>query len=106
MPDKTPPAPSSPRTVNIEIEIGPEIANGVFVNMAMINHTDTEFTLDLVYVQPQAPKANVRARVITTPRHMKRLLNAITENIEGYESRFGLIDVGSEPGFPQIIANA
>ena len=39
------------------IQIDPVTANGAFINLAMVNHTDTEFTLDLAYVQPQAPGA-------------------------------------------------
>src|SRR5512141_2863095 len=94
------PAAPPPHAVQVEIEIDPVTANGTFVNMAMVNHTETEFTLDLVYVQPQAPKATVRARAITTPKHMKRLLAAIQDNIQRYEARFGTIDLGDAPHFP------
>ena len=97
MPDK-PSAP--PHTIQLQVEIDPVTANGMFVNMAMVNHTETEFTLDLVYVQPQAPKAIVRARVITTPKHMKRLLLAIQDNVAKYEARFGTLDLGDTPHFP------
>ena len=90
--------PQSP--IHLQIELDPQIAQGVFVNMAMVNHTETEFTLDLIYVQPQAPKATVRARIITTPKHMKRLLFAIQDNLERYEARFGTVDLGSARGFP------
>jgi hypothetical protein len=92
----TPPAPAS----QLQIEIDPATANGTFVNMAMVNHTDTEFTLDLIYLQPQAPKAVVRSRAITTPKHMKRLLHALQDNISKYEARFGPIDLGDAPHFP------
>jgi uncharacterized protein DUF3467 len=90
-----------PHTIQLQLEIDPVTANGMFVNMAMVNHTETEFTLDLVYVQPQAPKATVRARVITTPKHMKRLLLAIQDNVAKYEARFGTLDLGDTPHFPQ-----
>jgi hypothetical protein len=96
-----PSPPLPPQTIQVQIEIDPVTAQGVFVNMAMVNHTDTEFTLDLIYVQPQAPKATVRARVITTPKHMKRLLHAIQENLARHEARFGAIDLGDAPAFPQ-----
>ena len=86
--------------MQIQIEIDPVTANGVFVNSALVNHTETEFTLDLIYIQPQAPKATVRARTITTPKHMKRLLHAIQENLAKYEARFGTIDLGDTPHFP------
>ncbi len=95
-----PPGAVPPGAVQVQIEIDPVIANGVFINMAMVNHTDTEFTLDLVYLQPQAPKAVVRSRVITTPKHVKRLLLALQDNIAKYEARFGAIELGDAPHFP------
>lgn len=91
----------TPPQLQLQIEIDPATANGMFVNMALVNHTETEFTLDLLYVQPQAPKATVRARAITTPKHMKRLLLAIGDNLAKYEARFGKIDLGDTPNFPQ-----
>jgi hypothetical protein len=89
-----------PHTIQIQIELDAATANGVFVNSALVNHTETEFTLDLIHIQPQAPKATVRARVITTPKHMKRLLHAIQDNISKYEARHGTIDLGDTPHFP------
>ncbi len=93
--------PATPQQIQLQIEIDPATANGVFVNMALVNHTETEFTLDLIYIQPQAAKAVVRARAITTPKHLKRLLAAIQDNLTRYEARFGAIDVGDAPRFPQ-----
>lgn len=93
--------PSPPtQTIQIQIELDPATANGVFVNSALVNHNETEFTLDLIYIQPQAPKATVRARAITTPKHMKRLMHAIQDNITKYEARHGTIDLGDAPHFP------
>lgn len=102
MSDKPTPAPHA---IQIQIEIDPMTANGAFINLAMVNHTETEFTLDLAYVQPQAPKAMVRARAITTPKHMKRLLLAIQDNLARYEARFGNIDLGDTPHFPGGVMN-
>jgi hypothetical protein len=92
------PTPAS--KLQIQIEIDPATANGAFVNLAMVNHTDTEFTLDLMYLQPQQPRAVVRARAILTPKHLKRLVHALQENLQRYEARFGPIDLGDAPGFP------
>jgi hypothetical protein len=96
---------AAPPHIQIQIEIDPATAMGAFVNMAMVNHTETEFTLDLVYVQPQTPRATVRARAITTPKHMKRLLLAIQDNLQKYEARFGTIDLGDAPHFPGGVMN-
>ena len=84
--------PAAPQ-VQIQLQIDESIAQGMYVNMAMLNHNETEFVIDFIYVQPQAPKANVRARVINSPKHMKRLLLALQDNVAKYESQFGKIDI-------------
>ncbi len=105
MADK-PTAPPA-QTIQIQLELDPVTANGVYVNSAFVNHTETEFTLDLIHVQPQLPgppggplKATVRARAITTPKHLKRPLLAIQDNLAKYEARFGPVDLGEAPHFP------
>ena len=102
MSDKPQQPPS--QQVQVQIEIDPSVANGVFVNFAMVNHTETEFTLDLLYLQPQAPRATVRARAILTPKHMKRLLLAMQDNLGKYEKAFGAVEVAHAPGFPGALA--
>lgn len=97
------PTPPPPAPIQLQIEIDPVTANGVFVNMALVNHNETEFTLDLLYLQPQGPKAVVRARAITTPKHLKRLLHALQDNVAKYEARFGAIDLGDAPHFPTAV---
>ncbi len=96
MSDKTPTDASK-----VHIQIDDDVANGVYSNLAMVNHTETEFTFDFIYVQPQQPRAKVRARIITNAKHTKRILIALTENIARYEQRFGVIDVATTPGEPE-----
>src|SRR5512146_2610828 len=96
--------PAEPKQVHVQIEIDPATANGVFVNFAMVNHTETEFTLDLLYLHPHAPRAAVRARAILTPKHMKRLILAMQENLGKYEKVFGTVEVGQPPHFPGALA--
>ena len=86
-----------PQQIQIQIELDPETAQGSYVNMAMVNHTEGEFTLDFIYVQPQAPKAKVRARVISSPKHTKRLLLALQDSIRQFETKYGTIDVSGSP---------
>jgi uncharacterized protein DUF3467 len=101
----SPDKPETTSQVQIQLQIDEQTAQGVYVNMAMVNHNETEFVIDFVYVQPQAPKAVVRARVINSPRHMKRLLHALQDNVSKYEAQFGKIDIsGMLPptlGMPQ-----
>lgn len=98
MSDKPVTPPGAPQ---IQIEMDPALSNGVFVNFAMVNHSDGEFTLDLLYLHPEAPKATVRARAIMTPRQMKRLITAMQDNLARYESIFGTVDVSMPANLPK-----
>jgi hypothetical protein len=75
----------------IQIEIDEVTAQGAYANLAMISHSESEFILDFIFMQPQNPKARVRNRVITSPIHAKRILSALKDNVAKYESRFGEI---------------
>lgn len=73
------------------LELDEKTAEGVFSNLAIINHSNTEFVVDFVKVMPGMPKGKVKSRVILTPQHAKRLMNALQENLQRYESSFGPI---------------
>jgi hypothetical protein len=81
----------------IQIEIDDNMAQGIYTNLAMIGHSENEFIIDFIFLQPQAPKAKVRSRVITSPGHVKRLLAALQDNINKYEARFGAIKLPTHP---------
>jgi hypothetical protein len=55
----------------------------------MIHHNAEEFTLNFIYVFPNAPQGKLMSSVIVSPGHAKRLLRALAENISRYESQFG-----------------
>jgi hypothetical protein len=76
----------------IQIDIDEATAQGAYSNLVLLNHSDNEFILDFAYVQPSTPRARVRARIISSPRHAKRLLRALEVNIRRYEERFGRIE--------------
>ncbi len=90
------PRPEQKKDAGIQIQLDEAVAQGVYANLALINHNETEFTLDFIYVQPQTPQGKVRSRVITSPVHMKRLLNALADNVKKYEERFGEIRLPQE----------
>jgi hypothetical protein len=91
MPDTPkPPAPS------LQIQLDEDVAQGRYANMAMVDHTETEFTLDFIYVYPQQPRAKVLSRVITSPQHLKRLMLALQENLARYEAKHGTIHLREE----------
>jgi hypothetical protein len=86
----------SEKSVQVQVEVDEATAQGVYANMAIVAHTDTEFVLDFVFIQPQAPKAKVRSRIITSPSHAKRFLAALQDNIQRYEGKCGAIKIAGE----------
>lgn len=78
----------------IQLDLKPEIARGTYSNLAIITHSHSEFIIDFATMLPGQPKPEVSNRIIMTPEHTKRLLNALMDNITKYESQFGFIDLG------------
>jgi len=96
--DKKPVA-NNPNQINIELP--EEIAEGVYANLAMVAHSNSEFVIDFIRLMPGVPKAKVKSRVVITPEHAKRLLNALADNIKKFEESFGDIKKTEEmPKFP------
>ena len=81
----------TPKQGQLNIEIDESVAQGVYSNLAIINHSPSEFVLDFISVMPGTPKSKVRSRIILTPQHAKRLNKAIAENISRYEEKHGVI---------------
>ncbi len=88
---------NQPQPVQVQIDIDDDTAQGIYSNLALLTHTETEFVLDFVYIQPQAPKAKVRSRIVTSPTHTKRLLEALKDNVRRYEEKFGRIKSPTVP---------
>jgi len=84
----------------INIELSEEIAEGQYSNLAIISHSASEFVVDFIRILPNVPKAKVKSRIILTPQHAKRLMNALRENVHKYESQFGNIEEHDMPALP------
>ncbi|MFO8234813.1 MAG: DUF3467 domain-containing protein [Bacteroidales bacterium] len=82
----------------VNINLSEEVAQGIYSNLAVINHSSTEFVLDFIRMMPGMPKAEVKSRVILTPEHAKRLLKALQENISKFEKLHGEIDANRGGG--------
>ena len=74
------------KEAGINIELDPQIAQGVYSNLAIINHSSSEFVVDFINIMPGEAKAKVRSRIILTPQHAKRFLKALGENIQRFET--------------------
>jgi hypothetical protein len=91
---------NEPKPQQINVQLDEKVADGIYSNLALISHSPAEFFLDFARMVPGSPKANVQARIIMTPPHMKFLLNAIKENIERYEKQFGEVKLHGAPQGP------
>jgi len=82
----------APNNNQLNIELSEEIADGIYSNLAIITHSNSEFVIDFIKVMPGMPKAKVKARIVLTPQHSKRLLMALKENVVKFESVHGKIE--------------
>lgn len=94
----------SKNTNQLQIELSEEIAQGTYSNLAVITHSSSEFVIDFVRVMPGIPKATVKSRIIVSPEHAKRLMLALQENIQKFESMNGPIKNvrGHDPILPPM----
>lgn len=80
----------------MQITADNNIRRGVYSNLALISHRKEEFVIDFLFLDPQgqntkSDQALLASRIILNPGHMKRLFQAIGENITRYEKNFGKI---------------
>lgn len=80
----------------ISLDLKPEVAKGSYSNLAIITHSHSEFIIDFAEMLPGLLKPEIGNRIIMTPEHAKRLLNALIDNISKYESQFGTIQMGQQ----------
>ena len=83
MADSDSPKPATPR---IQLQLDDTVAQGAYSNIVLVNHTENEFVFDFAYLQPANPLAKVRSRIISSPRHTKRLLVALQKNLSATKS--------------------
>ncbi|NQZ55713.1 MAG: DUF3467 domain-containing protein, partial [Candidatus Nitrosopelagicus sp.] len=63
----------------LNIELTEEVAEGTYSNIAIINHSPSEFIVDFIQMMPGVPKAKVKSRIVLTPDNAKKLLQALAD---------------------------
>ncbi len=91
--------PNTPANA-FNIEISEEVAEGTYVNLAVITHSVSEFIVDFVSIMPNMPKHKVKNRIIMSPMHTKRFLKALADNIDKFEQSNGTIQDIEEISIP------
>lgn len=92
---------NQPKEGHLNIDLSEEIAEGTYSNLAIITHSSSEFVVDFVQIMPGVPKAKVKSRILLTPQHAKRLMRALQDNVNKFESLNGPIkDDDGQQAFP------
>ena len=81
----------------LNIDLPADKAEGIYSNLAIITHSPSEFVVDFIRMMPGMPQAKVQSRIILTPQHAKRLMKALEDNINKFESMHGPIKVTPGP---------
>jgi len=84
----------------INIELDANTAEGIYSNLAIINHSVSEFVIDFVKIMPGVPKNKVKSRIILTPQHAKRFSKALIDNVKRFEQAHGEIKDYDQPPIP------
>lgn len=77
-----------PLSLHLPADLEPQ-----FVNFVRVAHTAGEFVLDFSTILPGIEEPNVEARIIVSPLGAKLLEQALSGNIQRFESTFGEIRV-------------
>jgi hypothetical protein len=76
------------------VKITDDELKGRYSNLLRITHTREEFILDFINLVP--PQGIVTARVVASPGHLKRIVRALSANMERYEKIYGEIPEAAE----------
>jgi hypothetical protein len=79
----------------LDVKISDEEMKGRYANLLRVTHTREEFILDFIQVVP--PQGIVTARVVASPGHLKRIVQALASNLARYEETFGAVPEAAGP---------
>ena len=87
---------------HINIHVSPALMAGVYANFANVSHSDYEYTITFARVDhevedPEVPGVVV-SRVSLSPRFMRELIDAMSDNFSKWQTREGIRDLPEYPG--------
>jgi hypothetical protein len=82
-------------TPGLNVKIDGDELKGRYSNLLRITHTREEFILDFINFAP--PEPVVTARIITSPGHLKRIIQALRDNLKHYEDSHGIVEPAPPP---------
>ncbi len=75
----------------INLKLDEKVGEGVYSNLVVISHNQSEFIIDFGRLLPGLQDAKIMSRIIQTPQHAKQLLKTLETNIKNYEKQHGEI---------------
>jgi len=75
----------------IQINTGDEMSRGRYSNNMAVSHSPEEFIMDWLLNSPSG--THLVSRIIVSPGHLKRIIDALSENMGRYEGKFGSVRV-------------
>ncbi len=81
---------------NINVKLDEKVGEGIYSNFFMVSYSPSEFIVDFGRIVPGLPDARIYSRVMTTPQHIKQLLNILQKNVEIYEKQNGEIKMAGQ----------
>ena len=92
---------AEPQAPQVQIKADEKELVAPYSNLVMIHHNPEEFTLNYIYIFPNAtqgaPQGKLVSSLIVSPGHAKRLARALAENISRYEAQYGAIKESPTP---------
>ena len=79
----------------VDVKISDEELKGRYSNLLRVTHTREEFILDFINLAP--PQGIVTARVVSSPGHVKRIIQALQTNLAQYEKTYGALQEVEAP---------
>jgi hypothetical protein len=80
----------------IKVKIPDDMLRGAYANSLVVAHTAEEFVLDFILSLPPQPVCT--ARVLVHPGHLKRIIQALQQNLARYEAAHGTVASAPDPG--------
>jgi hypothetical protein len=72
---------------SIQIHTVDDMSRGRYSNLLLITHSTDEFLLDWILNSPNG--SHLVSRIVVSPAHAKRIIEALTANLKQYEDKFG-----------------
>jgi hypothetical protein len=87
-----------PKGARRQVSADEKTRRGVYANESIVAHGREEFTMDFCFFSGLHPgQGQLVSRLILSPGHTKRFLQALQENVRRYEERFGEIELPAIP---------